>query len=521
MSICYIGCNPSQVNILLALPEFSGNPPCEVNFPLTASDQLIDVLIAGTGVPNLTVLAASISDWNSPPAALFILPESGYASAVEHLHHHPRVGRSIFFCKDTPVAIQNGLGDVLRFFNKRKSLDLDNSVSGNYTSNNVSPRWLFQLMMEKLDEYIYFKDKDSRFLAVSRYLTVNCKKDSPEEILGLTDFEFFDRTHAEEAFSDERKIATGQFKDLYKEEKILKDGKIRWVASRKLPLHTRSKHLAGSFGLSRDITDEKEMQQRLEQNHERMQAELLLAKNLQKTLIQQSFPAFTTSSSGESLQIATRYVPSFHLSGDFFYVFKTGSNCAAVLLADVMGHGVRSAMVTAMIQIAVQELHAYADQPIEFMNHLNDMLHRSMQSTDQTIFATAVYCHLDLESKLLKYIQAGASHGILLQGDHRANPTEFDATSICPALGLIPQTEYLESSVQLASGDKVVLFTDGIVEAASGNEIFGEMRLKEFLLNNRQTLLPRLMDDLIGSVQSFTQNKDFEDDVCLVGLNLV
>ena len=65
-------------------------------------------------------------------------------------------------------------------------------------------------MMEHLDEYIYFKDNNSRFLAVSRYLVESCGKSDPSEIIGQTDFEFFDAEHAQEAYDDERKIATGE-----------------------------------------------------------------------------------------------------------------------------------------------------------------------------------------------------------------------------------------------------------------------------------------------------------------------
>ena len=252
-----------------------------------------------------------------------------------------------------------------------------------------------------------------------------------------------------------------------------------------------------------------------------MQGELLLARNLQNALIQQDLPEFRNNSHEVPLQLEERYIPSFHLSGDFFYVFKTLNNCAAVLLADVIGHGVRAAMVTAMIQIAVQQLQAYADQPAEFMNHLNALLNKSMVSSDHVIFATAVYCHVDFESGIMTYIQAGAGHGVLLHDNPEKNPIGFDSESICPALGLFQQTEYTESSIQMARGDRVILYTDGIIEAANGGEIFGENRLKEFLWRNREESLPQLMDGLIDSVKSFSQTENFEDDVCLVGLNLL
>ena len=520
MSICYIGCEKTLAHQIQTFPKFWEAEIIEVQFPVSGSDLHIDILIAGTAVQHLTRLAATISDWKLPPVALFVIPEDSYEERSEYLSHHPRVGRTIFFCKNTPEAIQVGLEQVNAFHQKRESLDIDNSSSGTFSTNNISPRWLFQTMMEHLDEYIYFKDSDSRFLAVSQYLTTKCGKTSPDEVLGLRDHDLFDEKHAQEAYSDERKIATGKLSELYKEEKIYKNGTLAWVASRKLPLHTRSKHLAGSFGLSRDITKAKNLLEKLKDNHERMQAELLLARNLQDTLIQQRAPKFLNTEGTSALEIATKYIPSFHLSGDFFSIVKTTDNGAAILVADVMGHGVRAAMVTAMIQIAVHQLSDYANQPAEFMSRLNGMMQRTMQPSGQPMFATAAYSYIDLEAKRLTYVQAGARHGIHVPAEPSELATIFDGAPIGPALGLLPETQYSEARILLKSDDEIILYTDGIVEATIGDEEYSEARLIEFLMQHRRNKLPEMMDDLLESVQAFTHTQQLDDDVCLIALRI-
>lgn len=519
-TICHLGCNPSELKQILEFEAFSGSDVREVDFPITSSTLRIDILIVGASVKNITRLSATVSDWNLPPATLCIINESEFDERAEKLSYHPRVGRNIFFCKNTSEDIQQGMATVQAFYLKRERLEIDNGISGNYTINNVSPRWLFQTMMEYLDEYIYFKDRDSKFLAVSRYLAESCGKKGPEDVLGLTDFELFDRDHAEEAYSDERKIATGMMPELYKEERILKDEGYVWVSSRKLPLRTRSSFLAGSFGLSRDITESKLLLEQLEANHERMQAELLLARNLQFTLINQGLPDFVDSGGRSILEIATRYIPSSHLSGDFFSIQKANNGGAAILVADVMGHGVRAAMVTAMIQIAVQQLQEYASQPGEFMRRLNSMIQHSMQPTGQTIFATAAYCYLDIDTQQITYVQAGARHGIYVPSGDSASAELFDAQSISPALGLLPDSDYAESQIQLRHGDEIMLYTDGIIEAAMGDEVYSERRLVDFLMAHRRDELSEMMDELIRSVQTFTHSEDLEDDVCLVGFRL-
>lgn len=291
------------------------------------------------------------------------------------------------------------------------------------------------------------------------------------------------------------------------------------MASRKLPLRTRSNYLAGSFGLSRDITAEKELHKKLEENHARMQSELLLARNLQSTLMRTNVPTFENPAGHNELELATKYIPSFHLSGDFYSVSKTADGGASILLADVMGHGVRAAMVTAMIQIAVQQLRSYANQPAEYMNRLNDLMHRTIQPIGETIFATAVYCYIDLKHKKLTYVQAGARHGVYVPAGN-VDAAIFPCNNMRPALGLIPGAEYTETSQSISAADEIILYTDGVIEAAMGEEEFSEARLIAFLAKHQRVDLNEMLDSLIESVQSFTQSTDLDDDVCLIGMRI-
>ncbi|MGJ8653462.1 MAG: SpoIIE family protein phosphatase [Opitutaceae bacterium] len=521
MAICYLNCDEDLTHLIKNFRDFEGQEFVELHLPITASEVEINLLITGPKMKNLTRLAATISDWNSPPATLFILPEAEYEERSERLSYHPRVGRSIFFCKDSEVSIHSGLNQIHAFDKKRGELPLDNSITENFNISNTSPRWLFQTLMEHLDEYIYFKDTNSRFLAVSRYLVESAGKDKPENVLGKTDHDFFDKAHADIAFSDERKIATGELEELHKEEAVVKNGKTHWVASRKLPLRTRSGYLAGTFGLSRDVTEEKELHEQLKENHARMQEELLLARNLQSTLMQPNIPKFMDSKGQSALEIATQYIPSFHLSGDFFSITETVDGGAGILVADVMGHGVRAAMVTAMIQIAKQQLQPYANNPAQFMSRLNEIMKRTMQPTGQTIFATAVYCHIDLNAKQLTYSQAGACHGVSLPASKEKSASVFSKNSINPALGLISGVQYAEEKMLLETGDEIILYTDGIIEAGIGEEEYSEARMLDFLMRHRRSDLPDMLEALLSSVHNFTQSKHLDDDVCLLALRIV
>ena len=522
MSLCYLACDELQQKLVINCGLFADQNLVEIELPITGSKEQIDFLIAGTGILNFIDLAATISDWNMPPVALFIIAEENYATMSKKLRYHPRVGQSIFACNaSSSESIEAGLKACHEFFEERAKIKFIHALTADYTTNNISPRWLFQSLMEHLDEYIYFKDKDSKFLAVSNYLATQCGKEGPQEVIGLSDFDLFDSAHSQEAYDDERKIALGEISELSKEELIQIDGGVTWVASKKLPLRTRSDYLAGSFGLSRNITQQKDLRDKLEASNERMQSELLLARKMQETLMQQRAPCFLKSETLCGLEIGTKYAASFHLSGDFYSILKTDDDHAAILIADVMGHGVRAAMVTTMIQLAVHQLSDYLNEPAEYMSRLNAMLHHSIKAAGQTIFVTAAYCYIDLKNQQMTYVQAGASHGIFvpsLKSDER--PRSFDRKKISPALGLLPSTEYTEAGIPLKSGDEIILFTDGVIEASFEDEEFGEHRLTECLAKHRKDSVAEMINCLLADIANFTKTEQLEDDICILGLKV-
>ena len=390
MAICQINCSENIIKLIDA--HFKN---CElgavqtVEIPISSCKLDIEILIVDNSPIFVEQIAASISDWNNPPATLFLLNDNDFEYQVNYFLHHPRVGRSMFFCKNSTTDIQNGLHQIHQFYLNRQKLNIPHAESEVYCANNISPRWLFQTMMKHLDEYIYFKDSKSRFLAVSDYMARRVHKQSPCDVIGLNDYDFYDQIHADEAYSDEMRIVAGQLKEVNKEEHVnAKQIDEMWVTTRKLPLYTKSNRIAGTFGLSRDITREKKLHDKLEQNHERMQAELLLAKNLQSKLMQQKLPQVLKNDGTAAVSIASKYIPSFHLSGDYYSVHKTPCGGIALFIADVMGHGVRAAMVTAMIQTAVQELREYSNQPAEFMKQLNNTMVQTIKPSGQLLFTT-------------------------------------------------------------------------------------------------------------------------------------
>jgi len=133
-------------------------------------------------------------------------------------------------------------------------------------------KYYLDSLMDYMPDAIYFKDKDSRFIRVSRYMINKHLATHPgatiNDLIGKTDFELQDEKHAREAFEDEQEIQrTGKPKIDYIEKEITDDGSERWVATTKLPMLNAHGEIVGTFGISRDVTKIKTLEK---QQHEAM-----------------------------------------------------------------------------------------------------------------------------------------------------------------------------------------------------------------------------------------------------------
>ena len=126
------------------------------------------------------------------------------------------------------------------------------------------------LLRDSVDA-IYFKDLESRFVRVSKYLAQRLGFDAPEDLIGKTDFDVFDYEHAQDARNDELEIiASGEAKEAKLEREVLPDNEVRWVLTSKMPLKNEQGVIVGTFGISRDISAQKEAEFALEDSNKRL-----------------------------------------------------------------------------------------------------------------------------------------------------------------------------------------------------------------------------------------------------------
>ena len=185
-----------------------------------------------------------------------------------------------------------------------------------------------------------------------------------------------------------------------------------------------------------------------------------------------------------------------------------------------MGHGMRAALVTAILRGLVEELLPLAMDPGKFLAEINRSLHAILKRTDEPTLATACYLIADVEESELRFASAGHPSPIRVRRDVRlAESLKHYDPRHGPALGLFDKSIYPVCRCPMAVNDLIVFFTDGLYEVEGpAQDEFGEERLLAAVQKRVQLPADQLFDQLLELVRAFSLKPEFDDDVCLVGM---
>ena len=254
------------------------------------------------------------------------------------------------------------------------------------------------------------------------------------------------------------------------------------------------------------------------------QAELDMARQLQHSLLPDRYPHFPriAAPADSALRFTHRFCPAAELAGDFFSVVALSDTEAGVFICDVMGHGVRSALVTAMLRAFMDDLAPRGTDPAWFLAEMNRKLCALIQPSADPVFATAFYLIADVGRGQLRFANAGHPRPLHLRRRAGVAAPLPRPERPGPALGLIADATYTTGQLPLAPDDLVLLFTDGLFEvvAADGQEDFGQQRL--LITADKHMKLPpaELLDAILAEVRQFSGGAEFTDDVCLLALEV-
>ena len=233
--------------------------------------------------------------------------------------------------------------------------------------------------------------------------------------------------------------------------------------------------------------------------------ELSEALRIQQRLLPQQVPQV------DGYEVAVSWQPASGVGGDCFDAIRFGDTRLALTIADVVGKGIPAALLMSNLQAAVRAFASEAAEPQALCQQVNRILCGNIA---EGRFISFFYCVLDAAAGVLSYSNAGHYLPLLV----RADGTVERLGAGGPVLGVIPAAEYEQASVALGSGDRLILFTDGLTEARDeSDDEFGEPRLIDAAVRHRACSAPALQARLADAVATFTGGR-LQDDATLIVL---
>jgi sigma-B regulation protein RsbU (phosphoserine phosphatase) len=233
-----------------------------------------------------------------------------------------------------------------------------------------------------------------------------------------------------------------------------------------------------------------------------IQNELEVARRIQLSILPAEFPV------SRNFRVAARYVPMTSVAGDFYDFLVASDTQAGLLIADVSGHGVPAALIASMVKLAATSQRAHAADPALLLSGMNAALFGNTQNQ----FVTAAYVHLDSEAGELRYSAAGHPPMLLLRNGEARGIEENGLM-----LAAFDFAAYTNSAQPVRPGDRLLLYTDGIVEAANAaGDFFGTDALMAEMQNTARLSPCEAADSIVASIRrwSATQDDDWTVLVC-------
>lgn len=391
----------------------------------------------------------------------------------------------------------------------------------------MEDRDLFRTLINYLPDNIYFKNRESRFILANEATARKMGVPTPSDLIGCRDTNFFSDETTEIARREELEIMrTGVPITNRVHREKWKGGPDSWCKLSKFPWYAADGSIKGIVGISSDVTELVETQHRfrrlaeqLDERNRTLEKEIGLAREIQQALQPERIPPRVwhgTGGEGRSAKFYHVYRPSVGVAGDCFHVFPVGESAVGMLICDVMGHGVRAALIASMLRGLMEQVAGLADTPALLLSSLNRQLYTIFSKANITMFVTACYLYLDLQKQRLTLSGAGHPAPIVVSAEGQ---TILPPIPRSPALGLIENAMYREYDLPPEDGMKVMLYTDGLVEAQGRDgEEYGVQRVMERLTaRNPASVADMIIDTLVG-MRDFTKTEEQDDDICLLGV---
>ncbi|HKN76469.1 MAG TPA: SpoIIE family protein phosphatase [Candidatus Acidoferrum sp.] len=232
--------------------------------------------------------------------------------------------------------------------------------------------------------------------------------------------------------------------------------------------------------------------------------EVAEARSIQQGLLPKSIPQRA------GYEISGAWQPAQSVGGDYYDVLEFDEATLGLCIADVAGKGLPAALLMSNLQAAVRGLASPSMAPDGLCARLNSLV---CHNTGNDRFITFFYAQLDGPARMLQYANAGHNAPILLHSDGSHERLQAGGG----VLGVFPKQKFATGATRLVSGDRLILFTDGVTEACdTAEEEFGEVRLLRLLQEHRAAPASALQEKILAAAGEFSQGHWHDDATLLV-----
>ncbi len=307
-----------------------------------------------------------------------------------------------------------------------------------------------------------------------------------------------------------------------------KNGELFWNRLSLTPIFDDDKNLTYFVGVQTDVTAEilaKEAAatsyKKLKENFALMEQDLAHASFVQQSILPTKFPESKT------LEFYAKFEPMTHIGGDFYDVFQIKPGLFGVMIADVTGHGASAALLTLMASHVFKEAAKNSSNPEDVLRKTNQELYKKIPPGK---FITMFYGVINEVRKTFSYCQAGHPCAYLIKG---SDQTVHELTTNCSLLGVFDDSmaRFEQKTISLTQGDKVVLYTDALVEAKAQDKTYlGSKHLNTLLSAAALYPIEQLLEQLYKSGLLFIESGEvhegnptsvnYQDDMTLLGFEV-
>ncbi|THB68793.1 MAG: HAMP domain-containing protein, partial [Spirochaetaceae bacterium] len=242
----------------------------------------------------------------------------------------------------------------------------------------------------------------------------------------------------------------------------------------------------------------------LKEKNKTIEQEMFIAQRVQRNIL----PDQATTLLGDELRFAASYSSMEAIGGDLYDISRIGQTTFGFFIADVSGHGIPAALITMLAKVSFTT-YSHWDIPTgETCTSVNDAIFRMIGDLDH--YLTAYFGKLDLQTGIFEYTNCG-HHPAMVIREKDGSIEELDTSGFL--IGAFADGMYETKSIQLEEGDRILLFTDGIVEARNEDgDFFGNDRLYDYIKQNLDCVPGDFVDGLIGNVDAYCGSRPADDD---------